>query len=206
MCDGSDRVAHRRRPVRKPRRSECRFASKASVDLPPQRSCDRPIVVGRELHEEVMRVLPIVNRVALAHLAVGQKIDEATGVDRPWLRAQHRAQAESSAAERPPAHHHEPVHAAGLMRLKSSGAMDLTGLVEKLPEGVPVEHHVPVAESFLEPEHRGVLRQPCSARSLARVEERLRIRMHIVVMLGGRCRLLRLSGGSGTGDRERNSK
>ena len=76
MRDRGDRIEGPRAGAES-RGAKRRFTGETSVDLPPHRPAQRPVVVAGELHEEVVRVLPIVDRVTLAHLSGRQLIQRA---------------------------------------------------------------------------------------------------------------------------------
>ena len=48
-----------------------RLAGRAAVHLPPHGTSYRRVVLGRELHEQIVRMLPIVNLLSIALLASG---------------------------------------------------------------------------------------------------------------------------------------
>ena len=75
--DRRNRIQHRRHAMRESDRAERWFPCESAINLPAQRTAQRPIVVRRKLHEEVVRMLTIVNRVAVAHLSRGEEIDRA---------------------------------------------------------------------------------------------------------------------------------
>jgi hypothetical protein len=54
-----------------------------------QRLAERPLVSRRQFHEQIMRMLAIVNRLAAAQLAARQQIRIAASIDRPRLEADH---------------------------------------------------------------------------------------------------------------------
>jgi hypothetical protein len=103
------------------------------------------VVVGGQLHEEIVGMLPVVDGVSLAHLPGCEKVEKAAITHGPRLCAAHRADTETSAAEGTPCHDHAPVHAAGLVIAGPSGAVTVAGLGNQLAEHVAVQHHAPAA-------------------------------------------------------------
>ena len=142
MGDRRDRIRHRRRTVWKAGRTERRLARKAAVEVPSQLPAERPLVVGGKLHEQIVRVLAVVNRVAFADLAAREKIDAAAVGNGPGLGAEHRTQAETPAAQGPARHQHDPVDAAQLMLLRPAGAMDIARFVQVLQDASAVQHQL----------------------------------------------------------------
>jgi hypothetical protein len=65
MRHGSDRIRNRRRAVRVSRRAERRLTSESRVDLPAPPSAERPVVVNREFHEEVVLLLTVMDGVSI---------------------------------------------------------------------------------------------------------------------------------------------
>ena len=142
--------------MRKRRRAERRFAREARVGVQVQAAAERTLVIRSQFHEEIVRMLSIVNRVAVAHFTGGQQVGIAAAGNRPWLNAEHGAQANAAGAHRPPQHAHEPVDAAGLV----TGAVNLSRLVQELPEHVGVAHEHPLADSGVDAGHGSGRRLP----------------------------------------------
>src|SRR5205807_10640619 len=63
------------------------------------------------LHEQIMLVLPIVNRLPAAPLAGGQQIGVAAATYRPRLEADHAAEPQTTGTDRTVCHSHDPVNA-----------------------------------------------------------------------------------------------
>src|SRR5438874_11195991 len=99
MADRRERARHRRDAMRECRRAECRLADWASVQLQPDVPGDRPVVRSSEFHEQIMRMLTIVDGLSLANLAARQHIGVPAPANRPRLEADHSAPAEMSGAE-----------------------------------------------------------------------------------------------------------
>ena len=173
--DGRNRVGDRRGAMWKRDGPERRLAGEAGIDLPAQRPAQRAIVIGGQLHEEVVRMLAVVNRVALAHLAAGQEIQETAIAHRPRFRAPHRPQPDAPAGEWSPRHQHAPVHAADLMGAGAAGPMPIARFGDQLPEDAAVQHHAPAAPLPHGAEHRRQHRRPGRARRVAGREQRRQI-------------------------------
>ena len=84
--------------MREPRRAQRRFAGQCRVRVQAQAAGKRPLVVGGQLHEQVVRMLQIVDGVAGADLAGGDQVGIAAAADRPRLGAEHRPNADPAAA------------------------------------------------------------------------------------------------------------
>src|SRR5262249_46102478 len=67
--DGCERTGHRRNPVWKCCRAKGRLANRAAVHLRAHIAGEWTVVRRAELHEKIVRVLSIVNGLALTHLA-----------------------------------------------------------------------------------------------------------------------------------------
>src|SRR5262245_60445710 len=128
MADGGNRIRECRYAMREGHRTERGLADRTAVDNAPEAATNRPLVLDRQFHEQVARVLPIVNGVTVAKLARRQQVWVAAAADRPWLEAQHRPYADAATPDRAPRHSHGPIDAAGLVRT----VMLLTGLVDVL--------------------------------------------------------------------------
>ena len=79
-------------------RTERRLADRSAVREPANAAAKRPLVLERELHEQVVRVLAIVNGVAVAGLTGRKQIGIPAAADRPRLGTEHRAHANATAA------------------------------------------------------------------------------------------------------------
>ena len=115
-----DRVREGRSPVRKTRRTERGLAGQRGIAMQPEPVGERPLVVDRQLHEQIVRMLPIVNGIAVTDLTGREQVRVAATRYRPRFQAEHRAHADTAAPDRAPQHAHEPINAAGL----AAGAMD----------------------------------------------------------------------------------
>src|SRR5438270_136631 len=65
MGDRRQRIVRRGRPMGEGNGTHRRLADRGEVEREPKILCDRPLVEGREFHEQVVRMLPIVQRRAL---------------------------------------------------------------------------------------------------------------------------------------------
>jgi hypothetical protein len=90
-----------------------------------------------ELHEQIVLVLPVVNRFAIAAFPSGKEIRVATPSHRPWLEAEHAPEAESPIADVAIGHPHQPINTAELI------LPSIASVVQKLREYGAVSHHVP---------------------------------------------------------------
>src|SRR4051812_7250860 len=115
VANRRERARHRRDAMRECRRTECRLADGPSVHLQPDIPGDRPVVRRRELHEQIVRMLTIVDGLSLANLAARQHIGVPAPANRPRLEADHSPKAEMSGAETSISHPHEPVDAPALV-------------------------------------------------------------------------------------------
>ena len=170
MRDGRQWIWHRRDAVRIRSGTEGRLASGPAIELPPHCGDQGPIVFRRELHEQIVRMLSIVNGFALADLAGGKQIGVAAARNRQRLQAEHRVEAEAAAANLAHGHSHHPVDAACLL------ASSLSGLVKELHEPVAMPHELPRPELLVQPVHRRDIRQPGGARGVSRGKQRRRSR------------------------------
>ena len=91
-----ERVARRGRTVGERRGPERRLPDRGEVDRRREVVCDAAFIQGRQLHEEIVRVLPIHQRSAPVLLAGLQQERVAAGADRERLGAEHEAQVESA--------------------------------------------------------------------------------------------------------------
>src|SRR6185436_16112132 len=105
--------------------------------LPARAAPERPVVFSRELHREVVLMLPVVDDFAAALLAGREQIWIAAPANGPRLDADHPAQADVPAPDVPASHPHRPVDAAALVVAATSR------LVQELQIGVLVEHQRP---------------------------------------------------------------
>ena len=87
MADGRERTRHRRDAMRKCGRAKRGLPDRAAVQLKPDVTDKRPVVRRREFHEQVVRMLTIVNRFSLARLTARQHIGVSAAANRPGLDA-----------------------------------------------------------------------------------------------------------------------
>src|SRR5688500_11615475 len=93
-------------------RTERRLAGEAPVDLPAQVAANRTLVLAGQLHEKVVWMLAIVNRVTIALLTRGQQVGISASTYRRRFHAEHRAESCPPGSDVPASHPHEPVGAA----------------------------------------------------------------------------------------------
>src|SRR6187200_1923971 len=101
------------------------------------------VVVDGELHEQVMRLLPIMDGVALTHLAEHEVVQGAASGNRQWLGTEHRADAEAAGAEVATSHGHAPVDASDLMSAGAASPVAIARFVDALHEQRAVQPNVP---------------------------------------------------------------
>jgi len=89
MRNRRDWIQHRGDAMRKCGRPQRRLSGQASIQLPTPRASQAPVIVGRELHKQIMWMLSIVNRISFAVLAAGEKVDVSTTGYGPRLEAHH---------------------------------------------------------------------------------------------------------------------
>lgn len=76
MGHGPNRIRHRGRTMRIPTGAKRRLPGEPGVHLPAPRAPQLTFVIDSELHEQIVRLLPIVNGVASAHLRTARKFNE----------------------------------------------------------------------------------------------------------------------------------
>src|SRR5688572_19067605 len=108
------------------------LAGESCINLPGDTRRQRMFVLACELHDEVVRVLAVVDRIPLAHFAAGEQAQVAAAGNREWLQARHCAEPDASATSRPTQHEHPPVHAATLGGTGTAGAVNVTRFVDEL--------------------------------------------------------------------------
>src|SRR5690242_13535900 len=97
----------------------------------------------RQLHEEIVRVLSIMQRLAVIGLARLEQQRVASRPDGPWLGAHHAPELEATAADIATGHEHCPVDATELVVAAPSVFGTVLPIV--IEEGAVVEHEVPAA-------------------------------------------------------------
>jgi hypothetical protein len=186
MRHGPDRIRDRRRTVRISGWTKRRFTCESRVCLPIPRSADAPVVIDSEFHEQVVLLLPIVDGVALAHLARREKAQRTAAGNRPRFGTEHRSNAEAASAGAATSHRHAPVDASCLPGAEATGPMPIARLVECLHECDAGQSQVPPTPRSVDAVHRRDRRQPrCPRGFLRRRQERCRHR-HVFVHVGGR--------------------
>jgi len=91
----------------------------------------------RHFHEQIVLMLAVVNRLALAAFSGGKEIRISTPAHRPRLEADHAAHTESATAHIAIGHPHQPVDATELILAA------IPSVVEKLHEGSAMPHQLP---------------------------------------------------------------
>ena len=142
-------------------RPQRRLANRPAVHLPANRSGERRVVPGRELHHQIVGMLPIVNRLSIAPLAAREQVRIPTAADRPRFRAEHSTNHHASAAHCSLSHPHHPVDAAELI------AAAIARLVQELQERVLVQHHLPIASLPVKGVHGRRVGEPGCPRTVA---------------------------------------
>ncbi|MBY0493855.1 MAG: hypothetical protein K2Y23_06540 [Cyanobacteria bacterium] len=132
MGERTGRVRDGGRTMRIARRLERGLAAEAGVELPEPSAAQAPLVIDGELHDQIMRLLSIVHRVAAAHLADRKEIDRAATRHRPRLRRQHGADTEAAAGHAATRHDHSPIGGDNLSRLRTTGSMTIARLEQSL--------------------------------------------------------------------------
>src|SRR5580765_5580775 len=128
MGDRRERIRHSGHPMRVRDRAERGLRRRPSVDLPPCRAGQRRVVLGGDLHCEVMRMLTIVDLLAVTLFARGQQVRVAATANRPRLETEHATESHMAASDATPCHTHYPVDASHLV-----GAA-IARIMEKLQE------------------------------------------------------------------------
>src|SRR5207244_1937914 len=95
---------------------EHRLTGRSAIHLLPDRSSlDRRVVLGRDYHREMLRVLPVMNFLSVALFPTREQIGIATAANGPWLRAEHPSEHDAAVSDMPLRHAHDPVDAAKLV-------------------------------------------------------------------------------------------
>src|SRR6476646_5148623 len=115
MRHRSERVGHCGYAVRKSDRSERRFRGGPAVQLPTEAAGKRRVITRRELHEQIVRMLPIVNLLSVAEFAGREQIRIAAFTNRPRLETDHAAEGQLPSPRVSFGHPHQPVDASRLM-------------------------------------------------------------------------------------------
>ena len=172
VTDGWQRIAHRRGPMHECGRTERGFAGRGRVQLDTQGVADRVPVDRRRLHEEIVGMLPIVQRPAAVGLAALQKKRQRLfAAEGGRLRREHASERELSAEQRMRSHAHQPARRCHTTRSA------VTPLVVVADGRGVMEHEHPVTgHEVMRVDGRGI-RTPAGARSFARVRE-LQVRAH----------------------------
>jgi hypothetical protein len=132
----------------------------AAVDLDAQALADRVIERDGHFHQQIVRMLPIVDPRTVADFAAGQQVGIAAAANRPRFDADHRDGGEGAGTEIVTRFGHQPVDAAPLPCAARAA------VVEELHERIAVEHQRPASERPVRGVHRRLTRQPRGARSI----------------------------------------
>src|SRR4029453_12984863 len=116
---------------------QCGLAYWCGIHLPSHISSDRCGVGRCEFHEQIVRMLPIVNLLALALFTGREQIGIPTPTNRPGLEAHHAAEPEETGPGITFGHSHRPVDASDLVITAVAGFMEIR------QEHVLVEHQRP---------------------------------------------------------------
>ena len=155
-----ERVVERRGPVHVGHRPDPRLAHRRGVDHETESLGERPLVEGRQFHEQVVRVLPVVERLPTEGLAALQQQRVALPADRERLGAHHAVQVQRAAGKLAHRHQHSPIDAPHLV--VPSGAT----LMIELQECVAVHHQHPGAGGEVPGPHGGRVGEPGGARPI----------------------------------------
>jgi hypothetical protein len=158
MGDRRQRIISRGRPVRESHRAQRRLADRGEVEREPEIASHRAFIEYRELHEEIVGVLAIMQRRALVGLPRLHQQWVAPAADGPRLGAEHRPQLELTAAQRPACSRHSPIDDPQLV------AASRASLPVVLKKSLPVQHEGPTPEHVVGGVHRGGVGQPGGAR------------------------------------------
>src|SRR5688572_485522 len=101
MGQGSDRRRERRDAMWKSHRTKRRFAGQPRVELQSHSRGQLALIDARCLHEEIVRMLPVVDGTAVARFARRKQIRIAALADGGALDAEHRSKAEKAAGGAP---------------------------------------------------------------------------------------------------------
>src|SRR5436190_9437691 len=117
MREGRRRVLQRGRSMHERGRTKCRLAWIAEICEPGATIAERQSVLRRQLHEEIVRMLPIDYRLSLVCLTCLKQQGRSARRKSKRLGAEHAAQLECARAKFSIGHRHEPIRG-----LKLSGA------------------------------------------------------------------------------------
>jgi len=204
--DRRERIVHRRRAMRERDRPHRRLADGRRVQRDADAIGDRALEESGELHDEIVRVLSVVQRLALVRLSGLEEQGITLTAQRPRLGAAHRAELELARRGLPRRHEHRPVQARHVV----DAARAVLLIVH--PEYDAVRHERPFAGTRVDGTHRRGIWKPRCPRAGAlhwnpercgdlhrplgrRIHFRLVIHVRHVV-------LLRTSTGGGNRDRE----
>ena len=148
MADDRLRNLHGRLAVGKGDRSEGWIADWRDVNEEHAAAGERPRVFGRQLHEEIVRMLAVDDRLAERGLAGLKELGILPVADRGRLEAEHRAELNRAAPCRALGGEHPPVRGEVLV------VSARTGLAERVECGVGVRHQMPRARVSHQHLHR----------------------------------------------------
>src|SRR5512138_3010414 len=96
-------------------RAQRRLSCRSTEQLPADGADERRIVPRRDLHEQIVRMLAIVNLLSTTQLAGREQVRITATANCPRLDARHAAQSEAAASGAALRHNHQPVDASRLM-------------------------------------------------------------------------------------------
>ena len=135
--------------------SYSRLADRSRVDLDGQSVGDRRVVDGRQLHEQIVRVLPVVERRSVECFAGLENERIPTGRRRPRVGAEHSPEAELTVAQRVRCGAHEPSDSHQLGSAAAASELLVVGA-----EFDAVDHELPTADRNELGVHRRAVRKP----------------------------------------------
>jgi hypothetical protein len=108
---------------------ESRLTDWTAVHLPPHGTSQRTVVLCRKFHEQIVLMLSVVNRLAIAAFARSKEIGISTPAHCPGLKADHASEPKSATGDIAIGHPHQPVDTAELILTA------VASVVQKLREG-----------------------------------------------------------------------
>src|SRR5512147_636804 len=92
--------------------AERRLGCRSTEQLPADGADERRIVPRRDLHEQIVRMLAVVNRLSTTQLAGREQVRITATANCPRLEARHATQSEAAASGAAFRHYHQPVDAS----------------------------------------------------------------------------------------------
>ena len=109
MAERRDRIVHCRRAVHERHRAECRLAGWSDVRRDADAGRERALIHRRQLHPEIMGVLPVMQGLAPVALTALEKQRVTSIGDGRRVEAEHRSRLKAAAEEIAARHQHRPV-------------------------------------------------------------------------------------------------